>query len=260
MIRWTRAHRTASRWRCASAPRSHHRPAAGPHADEGAERPGTPTRRRNPQAVPRETRSRISAASIHSLPAALLFAVAPLGAGTGPHRRTGHASRRNRPLPASGVLVSLHRIGRTAQGVVDSARTPTHGHSGSALPDTTAVFLVSARYAGIEYFSDPAQPGRDTALALIVSDTSSRSGSKCPRATSSSGGRRRRPTGVGPHHPCEPLRSHACGPGHLDPTWSLRLPGARNLEVEQRPQSDRRRWQRAIRCTCSRRFHPAGST
>jgi hypothetical protein len=45
------------------------------------------------------------------------------------------------------------------------------------LPDTSSVYLTSSRYAGIEYFSpavhlNPARP--DTALRIVVSDTSSR--------------------------------------------------------------------------------------
>lgn len=139
-------------------------------------------------------------------------------------------------LPASGVLVSLHRIGRTAQGVVDSTRTPAHGRFGFRVrPDTTAVFLVSARYAGIEYFSDPARPGRDTAVALVVSDTSS----AVPLELSARHVIVGRPEAGG--RPVLDLITLAnrsdvtrVAPDTLTPTWSLRLPaGAQNLEVEQ---------------------------
>jgi hypothetical protein len=165
------------------------------------------------------------------------LAVAPLGAQA-PDRIAGRVMRvaGTDTLPASGVLVSLHRIGRTAQGVVDSARTPAHGRFGFRVrPDTTAVFLVSARHAGIEYFSDPAQPGRDTALALIVSDTSSAVRLELSARHVIVG----RPEADG--RPVLDLITLAnrsdvtrVAPDTLTPTWSLRLPsGARNLEVEQ---------------------------
>jgi hypothetical protein len=165
------------------------------------------------------------------------LAVAPLGAQA-PDRVAGRVMRvvGTDTLPASGVSVSLHRIGRTAQGVVDSARTPAHGRFGFRVrPDTTAVFLVSARYAGIEYFSGPARPGRDTALALIVSDTSS----AVPLELSARHVIVGRPEADG--RPVLDLITLAnrsdvtrVAPDTLTPTWSLRLPsGARNLEVEQ---------------------------
>jgi hypothetical protein len=165
------------------------------------------------------------------------LAVAPLGAQA-PDRIAGRVMRvvGTDTLPASGVLVSLHRIGRTAQGVVDSARTPAHGRFGFRVrPDSTAVFLVSARFAGIEYFSDPAQPGRDTALALIVSDTSSAVRLELSARHVIVG----RPEADG--RPVLDLITLAnrsditrVAPDTLTPTWSLRLPsGARNLEVEQ---------------------------
>ena len=71
----------------------------------------------------------------------------------------------------------LHRIGRDVQGPIDSTLSDSRGAFHFRFsPDTAAIFLLSARFAGIEYFSppihtDPALP--DTAMVLIVSDTSS---------------------------------------------------------------------------------------
>lgn len=81
-------------------------------------------------------------------------------------------------LPVPGARVLLHRVGRGFQGPIDSMTADRHGaFRFRFVPDTSAVYLTSSRYAGIEYFSpavhlDPARP--DTALRIVVSDTSSR--------------------------------------------------------------------------------------
>jgi hypothetical protein len=81
-------------------------------------------------------------------------------------------------IPVAGVRVLLHRVGRAAQGPVDSILTDRRGaFRFRFVPDTSAVYLASSRYEGIEYFSpavhlDPALP--DTALRIVVSDTTSR--------------------------------------------------------------------------------------
>jgi hypothetical protein len=79
--------------------------------------------------------------------------------------------------PVRGVRVILHRVGRVAQGPLDSARSDARGRFRfSFRPDTTAVYLLSARYQGIEYFSPPVHtnPERpDTAMRIVVADTSS---------------------------------------------------------------------------------------
>jgi hypothetical protein len=78
-------------------------------------------------------------------------------------------------VPVAGVRVLLHRVGQDAQGPADSARTgPTGAFAVRFAADTTAIFLLSARYAGLEYFSnplatDPARP--DTAVVIAVADT-----------------------------------------------------------------------------------------
>ncbi|HEX5004958.1 MAG TPA: hypothetical protein VFV65_06565 [Gemmatimonadales bacterium] len=76
------------------------------------------------------------------------------------------------PVPA--VPVTLHRIGRTAQGAIDSARSLADGRFRFRLPgDTAAVYIVSARYAGIEYFGEPVRVPGSTGVQVVVYDTSS---------------------------------------------------------------------------------------
>ncbi len=80
-------------------------------------------------------------------------------------------------MAAAGVRVLLHRVARDAQGPFDSTRADNHGRF--RIPfraDTGALYLLSARYGGIEYFSSPVHtnPDRpDTAIQVLVFDTSS---------------------------------------------------------------------------------------
>jgi len=77
-------------------------------------------------------------------------------------------------VPVSGAGVTLHRISRLEQGAVDSARTAGEGRFRfRRAADTTAVYLVSARFAGIEYFGTPLRPPGRSGIQLLVSDTSS---------------------------------------------------------------------------------------
>lgn len=79
--------------------------------------------------------------------------------------------------PVPGVRVVLHQVGRTLQGPVDSVTTDHRGRFRFVFrPDSSALYLFSARYAGIEYFSAPVHtnPERpDTAIRIVVYDTSS---------------------------------------------------------------------------------------
>jgi hypothetical protein len=79
--------------------------------------------------------------------------------------------------PAPGARVVLHQVGRALQGPLDSTVTDRRGRFRFAFrPDTSALYLLSVRHAGIEYFSPPVHtnPGRpDTAIRVIVYDTSS---------------------------------------------------------------------------------------
>jgi hypothetical protein len=74
------------------------------------------------------------------------------------------------------VRVLLHRVGRERQGPIDSVLTDPRGHFRFVFrPDTGSLYLLSARYGGIEYFSSPVHtnPQRpDTAIPLFVYDTS----------------------------------------------------------------------------------------
>jgi hypothetical protein len=68
-------------------------------------------------------------------------------------------------------------VGRNLQGPLDSTSTDRRGRFRFAFrSDTTVLYLLSGRHAGIEYFSPPVHtnPERpDTALRIIVYDTSS---------------------------------------------------------------------------------------
>jgi hypothetical protein len=78
---------------------------------------------------------------------------------------------------AVGVRVLLHRVGRDAQGPLDSTIADPHGGFRFRFrADTSALYLLSARYGGIEYFSSPVHtnPERpDTTMRVFVYDTSS---------------------------------------------------------------------------------------
>lgn len=75
------------------------------------------------------------------------------------------------------VRVLLHRVARESQGPLDSTTADARGRFRIRFrPDTGALYLLSARYGGIEYFSSPVHtnPARpDTAIRLLVYDTSS---------------------------------------------------------------------------------------
>ena len=81
-------------------------------------------------------------------------------------------------VPVPGVRVVLHRVGAVEQGPVDSVASGLDGGFRFTLArDTSALYLLSARYQGIEYFSFPLDrpANRDAApVPLIVRDTSSR--------------------------------------------------------------------------------------
>jgi hypothetical protein len=80
-------------------------------------------------------------------------------------------------VPVPGTRVVLHQVGQRKQGPIDSIRADRRGRFSFGLPpDTSAFYLASARYAGIEYFSsplptNPATP--DSGARIVVYDTSS---------------------------------------------------------------------------------------
>jgi hypothetical protein len=75
----------------------------------------------------------------------------------------------------AGTWVVAHEVGETRQGPLDSIRSDAQGRFRFvvARPESSAVYVVSARHQGIGYFSDPVQPGPEAPpLTLIVFDTS----------------------------------------------------------------------------------------
>ena len=80
-------------------------------------------------------------------------------------------------VPAPAVPLVLHRVGRMSQGPLDSTVSDAAGRFRLRFqPDTTFLYLLSARYAGIEYFSSPINTNPDlpdTAMVVAVFDTSS---------------------------------------------------------------------------------------
>ncbi len=77
--------------------------------------------------------------------------------------------------PAARVRVVLHRIAREGQGPLDSALTDAAGRFRFSFPaDTAAIHILTARHAGIQYFSEPigTNPARpDTGVTVFVHDT-----------------------------------------------------------------------------------------
>jgi hypothetical protein len=80
-------------------------------------------------------------------------------------------------VPVPGARVVLHRVGRDAQGPLDSAMADASGRFRFRFrADTSAIYLLSARWGDVEYFSPPVHtnPARpDTAMRVVVYDTSS---------------------------------------------------------------------------------------
>ncbi len=80
-------------------------------------------------------------------------------------------------MPVQGVRVVLHQVGRESQGPIDSVVSGRGGRFRFRFSaDSAALYLLSARHGGVEFFSAPvlldaARP--DTAISLVVYDTSS---------------------------------------------------------------------------------------
>jgi len=77
----------------------------------------------------------------------------------------------------AGAKVTLHRVTTTAPGPVDSTTSDARGQFTFRIaPDSAVVYLVSTKWAGIEYFATPfvvhTEPPYPTAT-VVVSDTSS---------------------------------------------------------------------------------------
>ena len=78
-------------------------------------------------------------------------------------------------VAAPAAVVLLHRVGRDAQGVVDSVRTAPDGRFAFRfVRDSGATYLISARWSGIEYFAPPLVNGTPVdGLTIVVADTTS---------------------------------------------------------------------------------------
>lgn len=80
-------------------------------------------------------------------------------------------------LVVPGARVVLHRVTVQSPGPVDSAVSDARGaFRFTVVPDTGAVYLVSARWDGIQYFGTPLglRPGGPSGVVtLVVADTSS---------------------------------------------------------------------------------------
>lgn len=116
--------------------------------------------------------------SVAALAALVFSGIAPLSAQS----TALVAGRVLRPhgadtIGVAGARVVLHRVGRKAQGPIDSTIAGPRGEFRFRYQlDTSSVFLLSSGYAGIEYFSSPLHTNielPDTGLVLFVSDTSS---------------------------------------------------------------------------------------
>lgn len=78
--------------------------------------------------------------------------------------------------PMAGTTVVLHHVGREEQGPLDTMRTDAAGRFRFRFAaDTASLYIVTARYQGIEYFSNPiaTNPARQDSIVLQVFDTSS---------------------------------------------------------------------------------------
>jgi hypothetical protein len=87
-------------------------------------------------------------------------------------------NRQGDTIPAADVRVVLHRLRQGSAGPLDSMRVDPRGRfEFRVTADTGSIFLLSARWAGIEYFSQPLAgrfPSQFEGIRLLVSDTSSR--------------------------------------------------------------------------------------
>ncbi len=81
-------------------------------------------------------------------------------------------------LPVPDAWVVAHRVGPARQGAIDSLRSDAQGRFRFTVPrpESLTVYLVSSRYAGLGYFSEPfdarTRAGADS-LTLAVFDTAS---------------------------------------------------------------------------------------
>lgn len=77
-------------------------------------------------------------------------------------------------IPVADTRVLLHRVATGKQGPIDSMRTDAAGRFRFRFqPDSGALYLMSAKHHGIEYFSAPVVDRPPPEIVLTVADTSS---------------------------------------------------------------------------------------
>lgn len=71
--------------------------------------------------------------------------------------------------PVAGIVVTLHRIGAGQGGPIDSVRSDARGRYRFtvATPDTAAMYLATARYAGLASFAPPLRLGAAAASGSL---------------------------------------------------------------------------------------------
>lgn len=83
----------------------------------------------------------------------------------------GHVVRQaiTGPVPMARALVTLHRIGPTVAGAVDSLHTDRHGEFVFRIAaDSASMYLATSRHAGIAYFAPPSRLGESSGESEIV--------------------------------------------------------------------------------------------
>lgn len=78
-------------------------------------------------------------------------------------------------VPMRGVVVTLHQIGPSAAGAIDSLRTDRRGEfSFRVAADSASMYLATSRHAGIAYFAPPTRLGDALGESeIVVFDTTS---------------------------------------------------------------------------------------
>lgn len=116
---------------------------------------------------------------------AALGALAAIAASPGPASAQGPLSVKGRVVRqtldglriVAREQVTLHRVNSREAGPIDSIVTDASGAFAFkvATPDSLSMYLASARYGGIAYFSSPTQPGQPAGAPseIVVYDTTS---------------------------------------------------------------------------------------
>jgi hypothetical protein len=145
-------------------------------------------------------------------------------------------------VPVPDAWVVAHRVGPERQGALDSLRSDARGRFRFTVPrpESLTVYLVSSRYAGIGYFSEPfdarTRAGADS-LTLAVFDTAS---GGAPLAVASRHVVVTRPEESGLRRVLDVVDvrndgvTTRIGADSLAAVWRMRLPGGVNeIEVGQ---------------------------